>query len=72
MSTDWRRDFLVGKLREHKLSINRLPELLFVSRGTAYNRLDDPDNFRIYELVQLAKTLNFTDKEILKFVKGSK
>ena len=55
---------LKNKIEESGIKITVLADKMGVSRDTFYNRLENPDAFKLSEVVGLSKALNLPSKEV--------
>ena len=66
------RGIIVGKRAEHSVTIERLAEKLSMSVRLFYRRQNDTDSFTVGELRQMVKALEWSDSDIVGFIRGRK
>ena len=66
------RGIIVGKRAEHSVTIDDMACKLGMSTRLFYRRQNDTDSFRVGELRQMVKALEWSDSDIVGFVRGRK
>ena len=56
--------------RAHIESISELAKLTGLTRRLLYDRINNPETFRIFELKALDEVLHFQDEDYLKLARG--
>ena len=56
--------------QQHLDSIKELSDRTGIGRRTLYDRIDDPQTLRLYELARLDHILHFSDEDLAKLTRG--
>lgn len=51
-------------------SFTELSKLTGLCRQTLYDRIDNPESFRVFEILALDEYLHFSDEDLVKLIRG--